>query len=844
MSTPQKLLKKIQSISENKLTVELIIPLLEVLGYKKVEFNGGVYEDGKDIILWYDDRFENTKVSVAQVKHFKLSNKASGNDSLQTVVNQLENCIKKPILYTDKKKYLPTEIILISSYPINTNTLKTRFSEHETLKDHNIDIIDGNRLTKLLLKNCMDIVDNLLGIETNIPDKISPTLNNEILLKALGYNNKISIKAIYTDINFNLGKRTPRVLLNEKYDPIEHNYDLTLEQWREFRGICESLSAEYEVNFLNRSLEDINSSADLTIYNKWQDSLHRKEKNHKNKLAEVEDARLSLRIKEQNLKETKLKKQDKASIAEAKELVEIEKSKVQFLEKELSLASKQLETNKIAQPKVLYKITIDGYKLSQQIIKKHDWIITQINGLNSELNLSISELKNFLKKAETVISTTEVIFRNPLITNCLKSKEDDVIGEGEIPRLSIDIHKIFDTGLNFLVLGEAGAGKTTTLQMYAHNQSQLGSKMPIWISLSRMIQYVNEIQQDNEPLELIQCINIYLNKLGISTDVGLLEGLFKSKKTVLLLDGLDEAIKPGPWLPEEINRFSKIYNFNTQIIVSSRLSTKEINTISFFSITLMPFTTKQRNLFIRQWFSEINNDVIYRRITKHLEDNREVAEIVRNPLLTTTLCVLAENNLALPRTEINLYNDRIKLLTGYYDNVKNIVSRITITPHHLETLSSKLAFFLHSNNTREGTLENLISFAADAMKNHLSREQSTIAVHELIDPCNILIPMEKNGQYGFGHLRYQEHLAAKEILGNRSIKIQPLLKNQWWKGVFTIFSKLNDNIEWLIKDLGQQNLVNKNQEILFEIIAARPNHEQESLVDFVQKYLSAENGNL
>ncbi len=94
MSTPQKLLKKIQSISENKLTVELIIPLLEVLGYKKVEFNGGVYEDGKDIILWYDDRFENTKVSVAQVKHFKLSNKASGNDSLQTVVNQLENCIK------------------------------------------------------------------------------------------------------------------------------------------------------------------------------------------------------------------------------------------------------------------------------------------------------------------------------------------------------------------------------------------------------------------------------------------------------------------------------------------------------------------------------------------------------------------------------------------------------------------------------------------------------------------------------------------------------------------------------------------------------------------------------
>lgn len=844
MNTPQKLLEKIHSIPENKLTVELIIPLLEALGYKKVEFNGGVYEDGKDIILWYDDRFENTKVSVAQVKHFKLSNKASGNDSLQTVVNQLENCIKKPILYTDKKAYLPTEIILISSYPINTNTLKTRFSEHETLKDHNIDIIDGNKLSELLLKHCMDIVDNLLGIEINIPDKISPTLNNEILLKALGYNNKISIKAIYTDINFNLGKRIPRILLNEKYDSIEHNYDLTLEQWREFRFICESLSAEYEVNFLNRSLEDINSSADLTIYNKWQDSLYRKEKKHKNKLAEVKAARNDLKIKEQNLKETKLKKKDKGAIEEAKELVEIEKSKVQFLQKELSLASKQLENTKIAQPKLLYKITIDGHKLSQQVVKKHNWILNQINNLNSEPIINISKLKNFLKKAGTVISTTEEIFKNPLIANCLKSKEDDSIGEGEIPRLSIDIHKIFDTGLNFLVLGEAGAGKTTTLQMYANNQSQLDNKMPIWVSLSRMIQYVNDFQGNDKPLELVKCINIYLNKLGISTDVDALAGLFKSKKTVLLLDGLDEAIKPGPWLPEEINRFSKIYNSNTQIIVSSRLSTKEINKISFFSITLMPFTEEQRNLFIRQWFSEINNDVIYRRVTKHLEDNREVAEIVRNPLLTTTLCVLAENNLALPRTEINLYNDRIKLLTGYYDNVKNIVSRITITPHHLETLSSKLAFFLHSNDTREETLESLISFAVSAMRNHLSTDQASVAVQELIDPCNILIPMEKNGQYGFGHLRYQEHLAAKEILGNRGIKIQPLLKNPWWKGVFTIFSKLNDNIEWLIKDLGQQNLVNKNQEILFEIIAARPNHEQESLVDFLQKYLAAENDNL
>src|SRR5690606_3651602 len=156
---------------------------------------------------------------------------------------------------------------------------------------------------------------------------------------------------------------------------------------------------------------------------------------------------------------------------------------------------------------------------------------------------------------------------------------------------------------------------------------------------------------------------------------------------------------------------------------------------------------------------------------------------------------------------------------------KNIVSRITITPHNLETLAAKIAFFLHSNNTREESTDILIEFAAKAMKNHLSTELAQVGVYELIDPCNVLIPMSKDGQYGFGHLRYQEHLAAKEIINNRGIKIPPLLKNPWWKGVFTIFSKLSDEIDWLIKDLGRQSLVNKNREMLFEMIYARPKHE-------------------
>ncbi|MCS4162941.1 NACHT domain-containing NTPase [Sphingobacterium sp. BIGb0116] len=844
MTISQKLIKKLQSIKENKLTIEVIIPFLESLNYKKVEFNGGVYEEGKDIIMWEEDRFGDTKVSVAQVKHFKLSNKASGNDSLQTVINQLENCIKKPILFTDKIHYLPSKTILISTYPINTTTLKTRFSENTCIKDHDITIIDGDKLCDLLIKNRKDIVDSLLGIEINIPEKISPTLNNEILLRALGYNNKISINKIYTDINFNLGRRIPKILLKEKYDPIEQQFDLTLNQWNQFKSLCETISIEYKIDFLNCTLQEVDSSVDQTTYKKWQSSLQDKIKNHERKLIEVKKARNDLQEKARKRRVLDNQQYDNQALSDADELLKIAESKLSLLEKELSLANTHVQKLKVAKPSVIFNITIDGHKLSNQIIFKHNWLIDEINKINSESIVTKEVLRNFLKNTELLISTTELIFNNPFIVNCLKPKEDDIIEEESSPRLSIDIHKLFDTGMNFIVLGEAGAGKTTTLQMYASKQSQKDNKIPIWISLSRMIQYVNEIQNNKKSLDLTQCINIYLTKLGVPSGVDVLCELFKSNKTILLLDGLDEAIKPGPWLPAEIHRFSKLYNSNTQVIVSSRLSTKEVSEVGFFPITLLPFTNEQRNSFIKQWFSEIDNEVIYRRVANHLDINKEVADIVRNPLLTTTLCVLAENNLPLPRTEINLYNDRIKLLTGYYDNVKNIISRITITPHHLETLSMKLAFFLHTNNSREDTIESLTIIAINSMKNHLSRDQASMAVQELIDPCNILIPMTKNGQYGFGHLRYQEHLAAKEILSNRSIKLQILLKNQWWKGAFTIFSKLNDTIDWFIKELGKYELVTKNQDILCEIIAARPKHEQDALMAFLQKHIIAETGNI
>jgi hypothetical protein len=47
--------------------------------------------------------------------------------------------------------------------------------------------------------------------------------------------------------------------------------------------------------------------------------------------------------------------------------------------------------------------------------------------------------------------------------------------------------------------------------------------------------------------------------------------------------------------------------------------------------------------------------------------------------------------------------------------------------------------------------------------------------------------MTEDGKVGFGHLRYQEYLAALEIQSNRAINIIEYMDQEWWRGVL-VFS--------------------------------------------------------
>jgi Holliday junction resolvasome RuvABC endonuclease subunit len=397
------------------------------------------------------------------------------------------------------------------------------------------------------------------------------------------------------------------------------------------------------------------------------------------------------------------------------------------------------------------------------------------------------------------------------------------------------IREVFATGINCAVYGEAGAGKSTTLYQYAQLMSQnTEAEITLFLPLTRLFADVTStaISEDMVGKALDERIAKFLVSGKTFSVEDVKKFLHAKSRVTFIFDGVDEVIKSAPWVIRAIESIYKIYE-NSQIILSSRVSGSYIDSIKYLSLTLLPFTVSQVNEFVQGWFRE--QPELASSVSEHLKVTPGLSEIVTSPLLATILCVLAENNVPLPAGELNMYDERLKLLLGHYDIHKKTRR---IDSHHtlLEPLARKLAFYLHQRNIRFASPQQLESIAVSLMDKFpgFDGAQLRFAVRELHDPCNILEPMTAEGEFGFGHLRYQEHLAANELCANRGIDLVPLLYSPWWKSVLVLFARKTGDINHIFDDVLERGIVvSKCTENLIAIIETRTPNEQRYLRSLV-----------
>lgn len=213
-----------------------------------------------DLIFWRHDELGLVELAVAQVKKYKLSAKASDDKSFMEIVNQLQCAFENPVPHLDGKDYLPSIVYLITPFPIETRSLKTRFPKYSALRTQGLKIIDGPLLINLINQYLPDLASSFLGIQESIHKVSTNKLNNQTLLNALDFKSEKNIASFYSDLDITFGNISANLFFS--LIPVQKHFcfKFTELEWDKFESICQLALDSYDFSLITNSINQINKS--------------------------------------------------------------------------------------------------------------------------------------------------------------------------------------------------------------------------------------------------------------------------------------------------------------------------------------------------------------------------------------------------------------------------------------------------------------------------------------------------------------------------------------------------------------------------------------------------------
>jgi signal recognition particle GTPase len=867
----EKIEAKANKIDENDFTKTYLLPLFKALRYDKVEFYGGFDEKGKDIIAWERDRFESISLTVAQVKYYKPTARAGDKNAFGAVVTQLQQAFEKTVPFTDGKVYLPTTIILVTPYLIDTRALETRFEAINSLRNARIKVLDATDLSKLLDKHLPELANEIVGNQNVCNSVILNTLTNIDLKNALNSPDLREISNIYCDLDFAVGKTTTRLFFSFEFMPQKKLVTVTMDDWQRFAEISKSCEFVFGAKLISEDLSRVEKKfKDILTSNK---KINERVNKYQEKIAslgieefidaiidrgllersdDIRDIALEMLKRRNKYNNTEKKESDsyKRYLIDTKNNISqliLNKSKIdsdglvtllnnfESVQQDYENLESKIKNELTKRKSEALEIGLDATLLSKKLKEKQSQLHEMLSSLERQ-DTNIQETSRIVEECFTILSEADTVLTHNTVADFVGISRDQVCRPvSSMDRISVSVHKLFQTRSNFVLYGEAGAGKSTTLQTYARKViNNSPNSVVYYIPLSKAfnsvaMQIIDDVDYGNK---LIEVIIKYLASIGIASNMTTIACKLECGNCTLILDGIDEVIEKIPWIIKGIitvnARFPK-----TQMLLSSRLTGNYIDQIPFFSLTLLPFTDPQRHKFFTLW---LNDQSKVLRLEQHLSKNPELNEIVRNPLLATLLCSLADHEAPLPDNEIKIYEERMNLLLGLYDIHKKSV-RISSHSSDLWKVARKTAYILHAHEKRHAKKESLLSELYERLDGKIQPEIIRIAFSELIDPCNILVPMTEDGQIGYGHLRFQEYLAACELQSNRGVSPFHFLNKPSWKGALVLFSKMTDDIEDIIAQIAEKDSLTPYVDILSLMLDVRPAKERDALMEIIQRHV-------
>jgi predicted NACHT family NTPase len=234
-------------------------------------------------------------------------------------------------------------------------------------------------------------------------------------------------------------------------------------------------------------------------------------------------------------------------------------------------------------------------------------------------------------------------------------------------------------GKRIALIGEPGAGKTTTLQDIAFWALEKDLGLPIWISLADLGQNENLIDFQTYLFEnwLTQAV-LRSQKESAKQE---LETQIQQGRVWLLLDGVDEAATSGGQILQYVSQQLRGWFAQSRIMLTCRLNVwqADLNFLSDFeTYRLLDFDYPQQvHQFIDYWFG--SKDISKGERLKTELDNPDKArlrDLIQNPLRLTLLCSSWQSNEAnLPDTKAGLYAQFVQQFYKWKSNCFPINTR-------------------------------------------------------------------------------------------------------------------------------------------------------------------------
>ena len=366
-----------------------------------------------------------------------------------------------------------------------------------------------------------------------------------------------------------------------------------------------------------------------------------------------------------------------------------------------------------------------------------------------------------------------------------------------------------------VLLGDPGAGKSTFARMVlaqlagAHLEGTepppgvAPELLPILVTLRDLVPRLNTLDLKSLPADRAQAalaailrdqVLEDLARLEASDCAGSLRDALTDGRCLLVLDGLDEV-------PQALRKLVRltvaavIGQYAPQrLIVTCRVRSYVGDAVltGFREHTLAPFDDERIKRFVQAWY---NAQKRWGRLDAGQAQERtadltsaalapDLRELATNPMMLTTMAIIHQKEIGLPRERVRLYNLAVDVLLRRWQKRKTGEQAMAPSPAlgdflkddlRLRATLERLAYDAHSRGLREGEAAELTRGRALELLEEPAYLASAGLADEFLDyvdqRAGLLVgrggDLGRPTTYAFPHRTFQEYLAGCYLVGGR-----------------------------------------------------------------------------